>query len=159
MASDAVIFAEGQAVGRWLHPVYTRGPVRRVAFVGGLKYDRPALELFMRKLRVKYPDATVVTGSARGAEQAVQELAGELGLRLEIAPSQDIDKLFDVNTILIGSDVIVTVGTPTGQRAARAKAIHDRVDAWTRDPRPLVNVAMPVKASVSDSKAVLASGR
>jgi hypothetical protein len=187
--TDAEIIAEGSAYGTWLNPdnesktgrVNTAGGYesnsqwpRRIAVVGGTKFDEDELENWLKAVRVKYPSVTIVTGSSRGAETFVRESAASLGFAVEVPeiPSapvrrpltsrkailESLDQVWAVNDpkvstdwqvtdILRGSDVVVIVGSPNGARAKLATAIHKRVDSVMGDrARPLVNVAVVKKA-------------
>ena len=123
--------------------------IQRIAVVGGISFDSQALDRFLLGVAEKYPYATVVTGSARGAERHVQDTCTVIGVPVEV-PSVNDDfgdeaLMCQVNDILLRADVIVTVGTPTGGRAKRAVEIHKRVYAWREEWNrvELHNVALP----------------
>lgn len=126
--------------------VNTKPDPRRVAFVGGNTVDEDALNSHLIALRRKYPDAIVVTGSGRGAEKTVADLAAFHGFTVEIPELAENDKReWQVNDILMGADVIVVVGG--GHRVAIAEQIHKRCDAWRPKGRPLVRIATKEKGS------------
>lgn len=147
--NDATLLAEGAAVGTWRHPtVNGRGAdwPRRVAVVGGLKFDEDASGAWLDALKRSYPRCTVVTGVSRGAERFIAERARELGFTVDtpLVPEWAEDghsTAVGVSLILAGADVVVTVGSPNGTRAAIANGIHKRCDAWREGGRPLVNIA------------------
>ena len=131
--------------------------VQRIAVVGGASYNEVALDAFLAALYEKHPYATVVVGTAlRSCEQHVAEEAFRLGFTVEQPEVNhktfgDDAMLCQVNDVLIGADVIVTVGSPSGGRAKRAAEIHKRVDSC-REPwnkRVLHNIAAPAKKATA----------
>lgn len=114
----------------------------RIAFVGGSPghYDEVALTDFLQRVRGKYPDATWVTGSAKGGEAQVREFAELTDMNL-VVPSLLDEKyvndpmILQVNNITPEADVIVCIGTPTGARAKVAHELWHRLNMHKRDVR------------------------
>jgi hypothetical protein len=151
--TDDEMVQEGSLYGTWLEPVNatsqsarTAGWPRRIAVVGGQKFDEAQAERWLQSLRVKYPNATVVTGSARGAEAFIRERAVKLGFTVAIPEvPEGYPSEWQVTDIVVLADVIVTVGSEKASRAALAIGIHKRVDAGRRGGRPHVHIAAPPK--------------
>lgn len=96
----------------------------KVALIGGTPghYEEGAVTSFLQKLRAKYPNVKLVTGSAKGAEAQVREWAGLVEQPLTVPPTYPEAfgkeaELLQVNSIIATQPhVIVIMGTPTGGR-------------------------------------------
>ena len=114
--------------------------MNRIAMVGGKDFSESALIAFFEQLRLKYPRATIVTGSAAGAERSVRELAQHYGFTVEVPPvytealgSEAL--ICQVNNIVLEADVIVVVGSKTSGRAKRALELWHRLNMHRRNAR------------------------
>lgn len=114
----------------------------KIAFIGGSPghYDEVKLTDFLQKVRQKYPDATIHTGSDRGGEAQVREWAELVGMTLVVPPLYEDHfgpeaKLMQVISIIQDVEVIVIIGTPTGGRASLATQWWHRMNMHKRDVR------------------------
>lgn len=114
----------------------------RVAMLGGSPghYSEVGVTTFLQKLRVKYPDVHVVTGSAKGAEAQVREWLALVGQPHTIPPLYEAAfgkeaLLLQVTNIVLGANVIAIMGTPTGGRAKFATDIWHRMNLHKRNER------------------------
>ena len=103
--------------------------MKRIAIVGGASYSEAPLLSFLYDLSKKYPSATIVTGSGRGAEGEVARTCKQLGMTVEIPPIHrkwfgSEAMMCQINDIISGADVIVVVGN--GGRPKQA------IDIWHR---------------------------
>jgi hypothetical protein len=118
--------------------------------IGGMDFDAVKLEDFLFKLAAKHPDVTIVTGNGKGAEAIVKSTAESIGITVEQPALRD--DLYgkaalgcQINDVLIGADVIVLIGSPSGTRPKIAADIHKRIDfkhhLSTREVRQLHVIA------------------
>ncbi len=127
----------------------------RIAVVGGESYVKADLERFLVALYEKHPHATIVTGSAtRSCEPFIRQRAHVLGFKVETPEPNyiafgDEAMACQVNDILIGADVIITVGSKGGGRAKIAETIWKRCHAWRENAIPLHNIAAEVKTKAA----------
>lgn len=107
--------------------------------VGGKSFSERALVAYFILLKNKYPRATIVTGSAAGAERSIRELATHYGFEVEVPEVWHIlgkeAAICQVNNIVLGADVIVCVGSPTSGRTKRAVEVWHRLNMHKKTPQ------------------------
>lgn len=120
----------------------------KIALVGGTKFLPNEVDRFLLALQEKHPNATLITGEARGSEKHAAESARLLGFKVEVPALHpewygEEAPLCQINDVLIEADVIVTMGVTTGGRAKRAIEIWKRCDTFNNSDTKLKNVPMP----------------
>lgn len=134
-------------------------PIERIAMIGGRDFDGYALDKFLAALYEKYPRAVIVTGSGQGAERSIAIRAEQVGFTVEIPPVRpelygSHAGMCQINDVMMGANVIVTVGSPNASRPKRAKEIWNRCDrdmnSW--NCRPYFNTAQPIVTTTAKPK-------
>ena len=132
--------------------------VNHIAYVGGQAghYKEEEIAAYFQKVRAKYPEANIITGSAPGAEAQIRELATFCELDVTIPPVReelyDDALLMQVCEIVALGDVIICMGTRGGKRVKLALEILKRVDTC-REPHNRRHVVHIAEMKVPEAKA------